>query len=204
MTAQYKVFLFDFGNVFLNLDLNATKDELLKLGLTEFNSSMILQNQLYEQGLVTTAEFIDFYKIYFPNASSETLKNAWNKILLDFPLERLEFLEEFSKKHTCMLLSNINDMHLTYIKTNLGNEFYNRFINCFDKIYYSHLIHMRKPNKEIYEHVLLENDLKANQVFFIDDTKENIDAAKKLGYKTWHIIPLADDVINLVQNINKQ
>lgn len=204
MTEKHKVYLFDFGNVFLNLDTNATRNELIKLGFTEFTDEMMVQNHLYEKGQITTNDFLKFYKTQFTETSETELKTAWNKILLDFPLYRLEFIETFSKQNTCMLLSNINDMHLEYIKTNLGEAFYNRFIGCFDKIYYSHLIHMRKPDAKIYNHVLTDNNLVANEVFFIDDMAENTKIAAALGFKVWNINPLKEDVINLRQQIKNQ
>jgi putative hydrolase of the HAD superfamily len=36
---------------------------------------------------------------------------------------------------------------------------------------------MRKPNSEIYKYVLNEHDLQAKRTLFIDDKKENTDAA---------------------------
>ena len=35
------------------------------------------------------------------------------------------------------------------------------------------------------------------ETLFIDDTKENTDAAKLLGIQTWNLIPGQDDIINL-------
>jgi putative hydrolase of the HAD superfamily len=88
-------------------------------------------------------------------------------------------------------------MHLDFIKTQLGNSFYNRFYNCFEKVYYTHEINLRKPDAEIFEFVLKDKNLIANECFFIDDTKENTDIASKLGFKCWNIIPNLEDIIHL-------
>ena len=192
-----KNYIFDFGDVFLNLDKPATAQELLKLGMIEFTDEMLSKNKEYEKGLVSTEEFIGFYQTQFPNATKEELKTAWNSILLDFPLYRLEFIENFSKNHNCFLLSNINDLHLEHIIKKLGKEFYNRFISCFDKVYYTHEIHLRKPDKEIYEFVFKDSNINPNESFFVDDTLENIETAKELGVKCWHINPFDDDIILL-------
>lgn len=198
--SKYDVILFDFGNVFINLDTNSTKTELQKLGLTEFTKDMVFTNHQYERGLISTTEFLNFYKSIFTHSSEKQLINAWNKILLDFPLERLLFIENFAKNNKCMLLSNINDLHLLKIIEKVGKPFYNRFIACFEKIYYSHEIHMRKPDLEIYEHVLNDNNIISNRILFIDDLKENTDAAVKLGFNIWNINPLTDNIINLTQH----
>jgi putative hydrolase of the HAD superfamily len=79
---------------------------------------------------------------------------------------------------------------------------YLRFKNCFDQFYLSHEIKMRKPDKSIYEFVLNENKLIAKHCFFIDDTKENTDAAKQLGIKTWNNDPKSEDIISLFYTPN--
>jgi len=195
---KIKNYIFDFGDVFINLDKPATKIVLQELGLEVFTAEMDSVNKQYEKGLLTTDEFIAFYQTQFPKATSrQELIDAWNVILLDFPLYRLEFIEKFSKNHRCLLLSNINDLHLEYIKNNLGNTFYNRFIACFDKIYYTHEIHLRKPDKEIFEFVFTDANINPKESFFVDDTLENIQTAKDLGVKCWHIDPLNDEIILL-------
>ncbi len=194
---KFKSYIFDFGDVFINLDKTATFVELQKFGLTEFTEEMLLQNMQYEKGLLTTDEFLTFYQNQFPSAVKEDLKTAWNKILLDFPKYRLEFIETFSKKHNCYLLSNINDMHLTSIKNNLGLTFYNRFLACFKKVYYTHEIHLRKPDKSIFEFVFEDANINPKESFFVDDTLENIQTAKQYGVKCWHIDPFDDDIVLL-------
>lgn len=201
MSAKRKHYIFDFGDVFINLDKQATTKELLKLGMTNFTPEMIEENYKYEKGLITTEEFLNFYKENFTNSSKEELKNAWNKIILDFPLYRLEFIEEFSKHNDCYLLSNINDMHLTFIQNQLGEEFYNRFLACFTKHYYSHEIHLRKPDNNIFEFLCKDSNLNPEECFFIDDTLENIEAARNLHIKSWHLIPDKHEIINLKKEI---
>ncbi len=194
---KLKNYIFDFGDVFINLDKPATQQELLKLGMESFTDEMLAINKTYEKGLVSTEDFLAFYQTQFPKATKEELKTAWNKILLDFPLFRLEFIEAFSKKHPCYLLSNINDLHLTFIKKQLGEEFYNRFISCFKKVYYSHEIHLRKPDVAIFEYVFKDAKINPKESFFVDDTLENIETAKKTGLTCWHINPFDDDIVLL-------
>jgi len=194
---KIKNYIFDFGDVFINLDKPATKIALQELGLEEFTAEMDSVNKQYEKGLLSTDEFIVFYQNQFPKATREELIAAWNSILLDFPEYRLEFIEEFSKKHDCYLLSNINDLHLTYIENDLGEDFYNRFINCFKKVYYTHEIHLRKPDAIIYEFVFSDAQINPKESFFVDDTLENIETAKEFGVKCWNINPLDDDIVLL-------
>ncbi|CAA0152008.1 HAD family phosphatase [Tenacibaculum maritimum] len=195
-----KNIIFDFGDIFINLDKEATYREMAKLGVTDISSDMIATYYKYEMGLLTTNEFISFYKNKFPTIQKEALINAWNAILLDFPLERLSFLKALkaSKKYRLFLLSNTNDLHISWIQNDWGMKLYHEFKDCFEKFYLSHEIHFRKPNRNIYEFVLKENDLMASETIFIDDTQENTDAAKELGIHTWHLLPKEEvtDLLN--------
>ena len=198
-----KNIIFDFGDIFINLDKQATYKELAKLGVTSISEDMINTYHQYEMGLISTDDFVGFYKQKFPQLSSENLINAWNAILLDFPLQRLSFLKELagSKKYRLFLLSNTNDLHISWIKNDWGTELYNEFKNCFEQFYLSHEINFRKPNANIYEFVLSENSLKASETIFVDDLKENTDAATELGIKVWNLVPGKDEVTNLLNKL---
>lgn len=194
-----KNLLFDYGDIFINLDKPATKRELLKLGIEEFTPEMTAKNQAYEKGLISTEMFVDFYHKQFPHTTKNALIDAWNAILLDFPKHRLEFIKQLAeeKKFRLLLLSNTNDLHISWIQNDWGMELYNDFKSCFEQFYLSHEIHFRKPDTNIYEFVLHNNAIKAKETLFIDDTKENTDAAANLGIHVWNLIPGKDDVVDL-------
>ncbi len=193
-----KNIIFDFGDIFINLDKKATYSELEKLGVSKITDEMIDVAYRYERGLVSTDEFIRFFNKKF-KVDKEDLVFAWNSILLDFPARRLVFLKALvkSKKYRLFLLSNTNDLHISSVKKSLGTEFYNEFKSCFEQFYLSHEIHFKKPDTAIYEFVLNENCLIADETLFIDDLKENTDAANKLGIHTWNLIPGKEDVTEL-------
>jgi putative hydrolase of the HAD superfamily len=196
-----KNIIFDFGDIFINLDKEATYKELAKLGVTDISQDMIETYYQYEMGLISTDDFVDFYQNKFTQLTRKDLVNAWNAILLDFPEHRLDFLKELvaSEKYRIFLLSNTNDLHISWIQNDWGTELYNEFKNCFEQFYLSHEINFRKPNANIYEFVLNENDLKASETIFIDDLKENTDAAKELGIQVWNLIPGKEDVVDLLK-----
>ncbi len=197
-----KTLLFDFGDVFLNLDKEATTRELIKLGAKEFTPEMQLLNNQYEKGEITSADFVNSYQKWFPEVSEQQLINAWNAILLDFPEHRIRFLEQLaaSKEYQLLLLSNTNEIHIDWVKENVS--YFERFKNCFEKFYLSHEINLRKPDAAIYHFILNDNYLHPENVFFVDDTKANTDAAKKLGIHTWNINPKTEDITELFTKNN--
>ena len=193
-----KNLIFDFGDVFLDLDKEgAMKNALNLFEIDALSDEMVAINCLYEQGLISTSEFIDFYFNYFSKLSREDVIEVWNYVLKEFPQHKLEFLQKLSKENNykLILLSNTNELHIDWVKENVS--FYENFKSCFDKFYLSHEINLRKPDKEIYEFVLKENNLKAEESLFIDDTKENTDSAKQLGIHTWNIDETTQDIVNM-------
>ena len=194
-----KNIVFDFGDVFINLDKEATFKRLKELGVNEFTIELLELAKQYEMGMITTQEFVNTFKSYFPSISETDFKNAWNSMLLDFPLYRLSFLKSLanSKKYRIFLLSNTNDLHISWIQKTWGRKLFSEFKNCFEKFYLSHEIHLRKPNKDIYEFVIESNKLTPEETFFVDDTEENTVVANKLGIKTWQINPNSEDVVDL-------
>lgn len=194
--------IFDFGDVFINLDKQGAMQNALNLfKLDTFEEDMTNTNILYEVGKISTEEFIAFYSSKFPHLTKQQLIDAWNFILRDFPKYRLEFLQQLAKeqRYKLILLSNTNDMHIDFIKSNVS--FYEDFKSCFDQFYLSQEIHLRKPNRDIFDYVLDNNNLKPEQCFFVDDTKDNTDTAKSLGIKVWNIDETREDIINLF-NLN--
>lgn len=193
-----KTIIFDFGDVFINLDkVGALELALHQFKLEAFTEDMLRINEQYEMGLISNDEFLNFYNTAFPEHSTEKILDIWNAILKDFPHHRLEFLKELaeSNAYKLILLSNTNDLHIEFVKSYV--PFFNEFKSYFNVFYLSHEIHLRKPNANIYEFVLNENNLKADETLFVDDTTENTDAAQKLGIHTWNINPVTEDVTTL-------
>ncbi len=193
-----KNIIFDFGDVFVNLDKKRAMDQARNLfGKDTLSEEIHAINTLYEQGLISTDEFLEFYLDNFPDLDKESLLEAWNSILKDFPTHRLDYLRQLAadKKYKLILLSNTNELHVNWIKENV--DFYEEFKAIFDAFYLSHEIQLRKPNPNIYEFVLKENNIKAEESLFIDDMEENIISASKLGIHTWHINPETEDITTL-------
>ena len=192
--------IFDFGDVFINLDKEATPLALKKLGLKEWNSNLEAMNLDFEKGKISETEFILGFQNYIPNASIHQIREAWNAILLDFPLYRLEFLQMLSQKHKLYLLSNTDSIHIERFQHRAGISFYRDFYQCFEKVYFSFELGMRKPDSAIFEFVIKEHNLLPKNTLFVDDNLQNIESAEKLGLQVWHLQKGEEDVIDLFAN----
>ena len=195
-----KNIIFDFGDIFINLDKEIIFREIEKFGGNPILSPEIYAiNMSYEVGKISSENFVSQLAAVYPNATKIDIVNIWNGMLLDFPEYRIAFLEALAKegKYRMFLLSNTNALHIEEVKLKMGSENYNRFQSSFEQFYLSHEIHLRKPNAEIYNFVLQENNLKPEETFFIDDTKENTDAAEQLGIHCWNLQVGKEDIIDL-------
>ncbi|WP_291965290.1 HAD-IA family hydrolase [Maribacter sp.] len=198
-----KNIIFDFGDIFINLDKQAPLIEMAKFGFTELTPDLDAIFKSYEMGLITSDVFVEKLQGIFTNASKSQIIDAWNSIILDFPEERLKFIEKLKadNQYRLFLLSNTNDLHIDKVKESMGMERFLRFKNCFEVFYLSQEMKMRKPNANIYEKVLSDNNLNASETFFIDDTKENTDSASKLGIQCWNLQVGKEDVLETLSRI---
>ena len=192
-----KTLLFDFGDVFLNLDKPATLRNLQAFGLSDFSKEQIRLLENYEKGEISTSNFVEVLRKEFQGISETQILSAWNSILLDFPQKRFDFIKNLSeeKKFQLILLSNTNELHIDWVVRNIS--FFEEFKTCFDAFYLSHEINFRKPDDSIFEFVLKKHTLFPEEILFIDDTKENTEAAKRLGFHVWNIDPKTEDVTDL-------
>ena len=46
---------------------------------------------------------------------------------------------------------------------------------------------MRKPDAEIFEFVLQENNLSVDETLFVDDSEQHIKGAEKIGLRVYHL-----------------
>lgn len=189
-----KHIIFDLGGVILNIDYKRTEQAFTALGVKDFSSlySQFNANPLFEDletGRVESDAFVTAMLPYLPEGTTpEAITGAWNAMLLDFPLARLQLLQQLRQHYSLYLLSNTNAIHLAafnaILEKSRGIPSLDEF---FDKSYYSHQIGYRKPEKEAYQVILDENNLQPAETLFIDDTLPNVEAARELGIQTIHL-----------------
>jgi len=186
--------IFDLGGVILNIDYQRTYQAFEALGVKDFTS---LYNQFrgsrlfddLETGRVEPAGFLQaMHQHVGPDVTDNQIIAAWNAMLLDFPLQRLQLLQQLQQHYDTFLLSNTNAIHLEKFNHMLlesrGLPSLDAF---FNKAYYSHLIGYRKPEKEAYQLILDEHGLDPAATLFIDDTLPNIEGARAVGLQTIHL-----------------
>jgi putative hydrolase of the HAD superfamily len=119
-------------------------------------------------------------------------------MLLDFPLKRLQILQQLRNHYDLFLLSNTNEIHeAAFNETLLKTCGLNTIAHFFDKVYFSHRVGMRKPDAAVFQHIIDENGIKPEHTLFIDDSPQHIETAKRLGIQTIYLengMTIEDDV----------
>ncbi len=154
-----------------------------------------------ETGKIDEAEFVKRIQEHAntPLQYNEII-DAWNAIILNFPLRRLQILQQLQLHFNIFLLSNTNEIHEREFNKRLQQTCgYPSLAVFFDKVYLSHRVGLRKPNPEIFKKVLNDNHLKAEETLFIDDSLQHIEAAHTLGIQTIHM----KDGMTIEENIFK-
>ena len=198
---KIKSIIFDLGAVLLNISYQKTIVEFDKLGIKNSSTFYSKKKQtnifnLLETGKITKSDFITEIQKHCNPSTEREILYAWNAMILDLPVHRLQLLKKLKEQFNIYLLSNTNAIHINEFENKLGEEQYNEFYQLFDKIYYSHEIGHRKPNAEAFQIIIDENNLIPEEVLFIDDSSQHIAGAKKLGIKTHHLLD-EEDVISL-------
>jgi glucose-1-phosphatase len=183
--------IFDLGGVILNIDYNLTRNAFAKAGVRNFDEmySQTEADDLFrhlETGKISEELFYkELNKRNGFDLPFAEIEKSWNAMLLTFRENSLQFLTSLKSNYRIFLLSNTNHIHLKELKNIYNNKPREiAFEKYFEKAYYSCEMGLRKPNADIYERVLEENNLDAGKTLFVDDSVQNIEAAKLLGMQT--------------------
>lgn len=195
MEKKFTSVLFDLGGVVLNLDYQRTIQAFRELGGIDFEVrySQAAQSNLFdlfETGKIDENEFrVGICEMLGKKVSNVEIDTAWNAMLLDLPVERVQFLQELSENYRVYLFSNTNAIHLRKFQEIIEKQYGNSHLleTIFHKTYYSHLIGLRKPHVEAFQYILDDQNLRANEVLFIDDSLQHILGASSLGIQAYHI-----------------
>ena len=192
--AGINTIIFDLGGVIIDLSIEKTVTAFSRL--TGFPPSDILHSYVttpffkaYERGEVDDSQFRDSVrKLFSVHSSDAEIDHCWNAMLVDLPVSTLTMLENLKKHFQVFALSNTNTIHINYVNESMLQG--KVLDSWFHKAYYSHRLGMRKPELEIYQHVLDQNQLIPEQTIFLDDNPDNLKAANSLYIQTRQITDL--------------
>ncbi len=196
---QYKNIIFDLGNVLVKLNPDGCIGAFKAIGMGELVDSnpqsegMKLMSKL-GVGMITTEEFCEAArKLTGTDVTNEEIINAANKMLVEIPDEKKERLLQLKKAgYRLFLLSNTIDVHWGYCVEHLFPYQNHGVEDYFEQCFLSQRMHLAKPDARIYEEVIRQANIHPDETLFIDDLKENCEAAETLGIHTFQNVKFDD------------
>ncbi len=185
-----KNIILDLGGVILNTNTDETLDAfktMVKPGIEinyEWEHLPRIIDSL-ETGKWNKRAFIRYMKPFMrENIDKRQIIDAWCAMLENFPINRIKYIKELSKRYNLYLYSNTDLIHINAFEQDFIYRYGYPLSDLFLKVYYSSDMGIRKPELEGFKIILSENGLKAEETLFIDDRKENCEAAEEVGIKT--------------------
>lgn len=197
--------IFDLGGVIINLDLERAFLEISGfMGVEPFELKQAYVNhpflREFELGLIDKQQFrVEFRKMLGVDLQDKHLDELWNSMLADLPAERIKWIEDLKNSFSVVLLSNTNELHVEAVNSQLFEKKLS-LETLFDKVFYSHKIHKRKPTKEVFEYVLNDLNISAKEAVLFDDAPDNIDTAASLGIQYVHV-PHNDLTLSMLPDV---
>lgn len=199
---QFEAIIFDLGGVLIDIDYQATTNAFQELGVLDFQQhyNQMQQESLFdafEKGEISGQHFINKLMDIVPKGiTPNQIVKSWNAMLGEFPLKKIELLNQVRQTHKTILLSNTNEIHMPIVYTKWDNVSTGAFKDAFNKVYLSFEIGKRKPDVETFQWVINENDLLTESTLFIDDSPQHIEGAQKVGLST-HFYQNEEDFYSL-------
>ena len=173
--------IFDLGNVLVDIHPRRTMDEFAKkCGYTEEILHTFYLSDLhlgFMAGIYSPEKFYQAMMEKFPcEIQIEEFRQIWNKVI-GLPKPGIEeMVVQLAKDYTLSVCSNTDPWHWK-VATD-----YMKFSNLFSNYFLSFEMKMNKPKIEVFQLILNKLSVLGEQCVFIDDTYENIEAAKKLKF----------------------
>ncbi|MEA3489993.1 MAG: HAD family phosphatase [Candidatus Omnitrophota bacterium] len=187
---KIKAILFDLGNVIVTIDYGALEKGYASYGnfregvWKDYATDSDNMNK-YQEGKLTSSQFYSKTRRLFKmNIKYRDFYRIWNNIFSPCP-EMEGIIRSFKKKYPdirLILLSDTNEAHFEFIK----REY--EVMGLLDAHVVSYEFGRRKPHPDIYKEALKVAGALPKEIFYTDDCKDLIDAARVLGIRSYQFV----------------
>ena len=190
-----KAVVFDMGGIIVRLDMDTCIANFKQLaGFADIEDYL---DRFHQKGFISDLEEgktepEDFYRECLkhsrPGTTMETVRYCFCSLLDGLEEDSLELIRSLRGRYPLYVLSNNNPISRAYFCEMLKKNGLDP-AEIFEKEFYSYELKMLKPSRQIYEKVIAEVGTKPEEILFIDDAKDNIEAAGALGITTLWLRP---------------
>ena len=210
MSSAFNTVVFDLGGVLIDLNVPRCVANFKRLmgernvrkvlgiddegeGVVAVSAATLQLMHDYEYGNISTDVFVNTLLRYcYPGTTVGQVRSAWMSMLDELPRRKLNYILRLRREgYRTILLSNSNQMHWDPIFEQFHLDRY------FDHIFASHHLHMAKPNREIFDHVVREAHIDCPHTVYVDDLEKNRAAGERYeGWKTCASVDELKDILS--------
>ncbi|MBR3559356.1 MAG: HAD family phosphatase [Bacteroidales bacterium] len=184
----------DMGGVVLHIDHEQAVARFEEIGVADARRFLNPYHQQgifgqLEGGLIDSVTFVDeLSRFVGKELTYEQCRYAWLGYLGGIPERNLSALRRLRREgFRICLLSNTNPFFFEWAESGAFDGCGHSIRDYFDSLYVSFRCRMLKPTREIYEYVLRCEEIRPEQLLFVDDSERNTEAAAQLGIRTLHV-----------------
>lgn len=181
----YEALIFDLGKVVFDLSFDkvfqfwaSASGQEVEAIKDRFQFDELFDE--FERGEVSEENFrVEISRRLGFSLPDNVFDEGWCSLYLDAYEGINELLGSLKKQYQLVALTNTNSIHTRVWKTK-----YRESLGYFDKVFCSHELKTRKPEKQAYQSVLDYLGFEPQQTIFLDDSQINIAGAAQLSIQT--------------------
>lgn len=198
---RYRAIIFDCGGVLFDFSPNKVFEHWSQVSGIDANvlSRRFIFGETYhqfEKGEIDAASFREqILNMLEININDEDFDNGWNCLYGNIIPGIEQVLQHLKRHYRLVALTNTNEIHAKKWHIMCAP-----LICHFEKVFSSHEIHVRKPERKAYEIVLKYLNLEPENVIFLDDNPEYVRAAQRMnitGIRVTSFSQMVEELKNL-------
>lgn len=189
---KIKKIAFDFGGVIIRQNQQQAVERFKQIGLLDAEERLGAYTQQgifgqLEEGKITAEDFRWQLSLLIGRAVTiEDCSYAWRGYCDGLPQRNLEALQRLRREgYGLSILSNTNPFMMGWALSKDFDGSGNSLADYVDALYLSYQMKVMKPSAEIFHRVLEAEDVRPEELLFVDDSSHNISAAQELGIATF-------------------
>ena len=189
---KIKKIAFDFGGVIIRQNQQQAVERFKQIGLLDAEERLGAYTQQgifgeLEEGKITAEDFRWQLSLLIGRAVTiEDCSYAWRGYCDGLPQRNLEALQRLRREgYGLSILSNTNPFMMGWALSQDFDGNGHSLADYVDALYLSYQMKVMKPSAEIFHGVLEAEDVRPEELLFVDDSSHNISAAQELGIATF-------------------
>lgn len=189
---KIKKIAFDFGGVIIRQNQQQAVERFKQIGLLDAEERLGAYTQQgifgqLEEGKITAEDFRWQLSLLIRRAVTiEDCSYAWRGYCDGLPQRNLEALQRLRREgYGLSILSNTNPFMMGWALSQDFDGNGHSLADYVDALYLSYQMKVMKPSAEIFHRVLEAEDVRPEELLFVDDSSHNISAAQELGIATF-------------------